>query len=82
MTDAAPKPRMGRIGYLNVLPIYHALESGELPHPYELVYGPPADLNNRMAAGEIIQEFVQIRHEIQHFQITFLHKGIEPGGLP
>ena len=54
MTDAAPKPRMGRIGYLNVLPIYHALESGALPHPYELVYGPPADLNKRMAAGEML----------------------------
>ena len=40
MTDAAPKPRMGRIGYLNVLPIYHALEIGHVPHGYELIYGP------------------------------------------
>lgn len=47
------KPRMGRIGYLNVLPIYHALESGVLPHNYELVYGPPAELNNSTAAGEL-----------------------------
>jgi chorismate dehydratase len=45
---------MGRIGYLNVLPIYHALESGMIPHPYELVYGPPAELNSRMAAGEML----------------------------
>jgi chorismate dehydratase len=51
---ATPKPRMGRMGYLNVLPIYHALESGEIPHPYELVYGPPAELNRRMAAGEML----------------------------
>lgn len=48
------KPRMGRIGYLNVLPIYHALESGEVAHGYELVYGPPAVLNDRMAAGELL----------------------------
>lgn len=45
---------MGRIGYLNVLPIYHALESGYIPHKYELIYGPPAELNDRMAAGEMV----------------------------
>jgi len=48
------KPRMGRIGYLNVLPIYHALESGVIAHDYELVYGPPAELNRRMAHGEML----------------------------
>lgn len=46
-------PRMGRISYLNVLPIYHPLESGILPHDFELVSGPPAILNNMMAAGEL-----------------------------
>jgi len=45
---------MGRIGYLNVLPVYHALESGAIAHNYELVYGPPAELNRRMAAGEML----------------------------
>jgi chorismate dehydratase len=45
---------MGRIGYLNVLPIYHALESGAITHNYELVYGPPAELNRRMAAGDML----------------------------
>lgn len=45
--------RMGRIGYLNVLPIYHPLEAGILPHDFELVSGPPALLNNMMARGEL-----------------------------
>ena len=36
---------MGRIGYLNVLPIYHPLEAGIIPHDFELVSGPPALLN-------------------------------------
>ncbi|MDR3320226.1 MAG: menaquinone biosynthesis protein [Desulfovibrio sp.] len=45
--------RMGRIGYLNVLPIYHPLEAGILPHDYELVSGPPALLNAMMARGEL-----------------------------
>lgn len=40
--------RMGRISYLNVLPIYHPLEAGIIPHDYELVAGPPALLNEMM----------------------------------
>lgn len=55
MTSVTPQPvlRMGRIGYLNVLPIYHPLEAGLLPHDFELVSGPPALLNNMMARGEL-----------------------------
>lgn len=45
--------RLGRIGYLNVLPIYHPLETGIIPHEYELVAGPPAVLNNMMARGDL-----------------------------
>ncbi|MDR3358570.1 MAG: menaquinone biosynthesis protein [Desulfovibrio sp.] len=45
--------RMGRIGYLNVLPIYHPLEAGILPHDYEIVSGPPALLNTMMARGDL-----------------------------
>ena len=45
--------RMGRIGYLNVLPLYHPLEAGIIPHDYELVSGPPAVLNAMMARGEL-----------------------------
>lgn len=54
MNDAPHKPlRMGRISYLNVLPIYHPLEAGIVPHDYELVAGPPALLNTMMARGEL-----------------------------
>ncbi|MDR1856991.1 MAG: menaquinone biosynthesis protein [Desulfovibrio sp.] len=45
--------RLGRIGYLNVLPIYHPLEAGILPHDFEIVAGPPALLNDMMARGEL-----------------------------
>lgn len=44
---------MGRIEYLNVLPIYHGLETGQVRHGYELVYGPPSALNAMMERGEI-----------------------------
>lgn len=51
MTEHAKILRMGRISYLNVLPIYHPIEAGILPCDYELVAGPPALLNDMMAAG-------------------------------
>lgn len=44
---------MGRISYLNVLPIYHPLEAGIIPHDYELVAAPPAILNDMMGRGEL-----------------------------
>ncbi|HBW16229.1 MAG TPA: hypothetical protein DEF41_08880 [Desulfovibrio sp.] len=45
--------RLGRIGYLNVLPIYHPLETGIIPHEFDIVAGPPAVLNNMMAHGDL-----------------------------
>jgi chorismate dehydratase len=44
---------MGRIAFLNVLPVYYALEAGLVAHNYELVRGAPAELNRLMAAGEL-----------------------------
>ncbi|MDR2820091.1 MAG: menaquinone biosynthesis protein [Desulfovibrio sp.] len=51
--SVSPVLRMGRIGYLNVLPVYYPLESGILPHDFEIVSGPPALLNNMMARGDL-----------------------------
>jgi chorismate dehydratase len=45
--------RLGRIGYLNVLPIYHPLESGQVPHGCTFVSGPPSYLNTLMADGKL-----------------------------
>lgn len=47
------QPRLGRIGYLNVLPVYHPLEAGIIPHDFEIVSGPPAVLNAMMERGEL-----------------------------
>jgi chorismate dehydratase len=47
------KTRMGRIEFLNVLPIYHAMEVGHVPHAFELVYAPPSTLNAMMKRGEL-----------------------------
>ncbi|OIQ51256.1 Chorismate dehydratase [Pseudodesulfovibrio hydrargyri] len=45
--------RLGRIGYLNVLPIYHPLETGILPMDCEVTSGPPAELNKLMDADKL-----------------------------
>jgi chorismate dehydratase len=37
-----------------VLPVYHALECGAVPHNYELVHAPPAVLNTLLAAGQLL----------------------------
>ncbi|WP_415718426.1 menaquinone biosynthesis protein [Maridesulfovibrio sp.] len=43
--------KVGRISYLNVLPIYYPLESGLIANDFEFVYGPPAQLNKMMSEG-------------------------------
>lgn len=53
MTHCPQKLRIGRIGYLNVLPIYYPLEHGLAGQNFTLVYGNPAELNTRMDAGEL-----------------------------
>ncbi|WP_027179212.1 menaquinone biosynthesis protein [Maridesulfovibrio bastinii] len=47
----AEKIRVGRISYLNVLPIYYPLESEIMGHNFEFFYGPPAHLNKMMSEG-------------------------------
>ncbi|WP_415714679.1 MqnA/MqnD/SBP family protein [Maridesulfovibrio sp.] len=43
--------KIGRISYLNVLPIYYPLEAGLIENNFEFVYGPPAQLNKMMSEG-------------------------------
>jgi len=45
--------RLGRISYLNVLPIYHPIESGAVDGPLSVVSAPPAELNRLTRAGEL-----------------------------
>ncbi len=47
------KARLGRIQYLNVLPIYYALENLFVEDGFHLVPGTPAELNGRMRRGEV-----------------------------
>ncbi len=47
------KARVGRIAYLNVLPIYFALENIFGENSFHLVRGTPAELNALMRRGEV-----------------------------
>lgn len=49
----APALRLGRISYLNVLPIYHPLEAGWIKHDFDMEYGPPARLNDLIRQGAL-----------------------------
>lgn len=45
--------RLGKIGYMNVLPVYYPLESGIVSHPFSIVSGTPAYLNRLMSEGSL-----------------------------
>jgi len=45
--------RLGKIGYLNVLPIYHPLESGIIKNDFSILSGPPSKLNRLMDDGKL-----------------------------
>jgi chorismate dehydratase len=48
-----PKLKVGRIHYINVLPIYYALERAYVTNGFEMVPGTPAELNGRLFRGEV-----------------------------
>ncbi|MFZ2447964.1 MAG: menaquinone biosynthesis protein [Syntrophobacteraceae bacterium] len=47
------KLNLGRIGYLNVLPVYYPLESGIVSHPFTIIPGVPSHLNELAARGAL-----------------------------
>lgn len=71
--------RMGRISFLNVLPIYHPLEAGIIPHEYELVAGPPALLNKMMARGELQVSSCSCIEYARNFEKYYLVRDLSIG---
>ncbi len=53
MGGLCPKLRLGKIDFLNVLPVYYPLESGIIPNPFEIVPGVPSELNELCASGAL-----------------------------
>jgi len=47
------KTRLGRIRYINVLPIYYALDKGLVANGFQVVAGTPAELNRQLYQGRL-----------------------------
>lgn len=45
--------RVGKVNFINTLPIFYPLESGAVGHHFQIVNGTPAALNSMLAAGEL-----------------------------
>ncbi|MGV8074908.1 MAG: menaquinone biosynthetic enzyme MqnA/MqnD family protein [Syntrophobacteraceae bacterium] len=45
--------RLGKIGFLNVLPVYYPMETGIVSHPFNIISGIPAHLNQLMYQGRL-----------------------------
>lgn len=46
-------PRLGRVSYLNCLPVFHALETGRVEVPARIVAAHPSALNESFRQGEL-----------------------------
>ncbi len=68
--------KLGRIGFLNVLPVYYPLEYGQVPHSFHLVCGTPAYLNRLMAGGEldlsVVSSIEYARHPERYYVLPDL----------
>lgn len=68
--------RLGKIGFLNVLPVYYPLESGMIPHRFSIVSGTPAYLNRLMAQGKLeisaVSSIEYARHPERYFLLPDL----------
>jgi len=53
MGERCPKLRLGKINFLNVLPIYYPLEAGLTANPFVIVPGVPSELNELCASGAL-----------------------------
>ncbi len=51
MGEQSSRLKLGRINFLNVLPIYYPLEAGVIANPFEIVAGDPCRLNALCANG-------------------------------
>ncbi|MFB3896573.1 MAG: menaquinone biosynthetic enzyme MqnA/MqnD family protein [bacterium] len=70
------KPRVGRLIYLNSLPVYYGIETKAIPFDAELVKGIPAQLNQWLAEGNLdlspISSIEYARHQDEYLLLPHL----------
>jgi chorismate dehydratase len=59
--------RVGKVSFINTLPIFYPLESGEVQHDFEIICGTPADLNALLAADQLDLGLVSSIEYARHF---------------
>ena len=45
--------RVGKVSFINTLPIFYPLESGAIRHDFQIIEGTPVELNGLLAAGKL-----------------------------
>lgn len=69
----APPTRVGHIGYLNSLPFLLGLEAHFVPLPFDLVVGPPSELNRRLLDGSLdVSPISSIRYAAHRDELVLL----------
>ncbi len=59
--------RVGKVSFINTLPIFYPLESGAVQHDFEIIDGTPADLNALLAADQLDLGVVSSIEYARHF---------------
>ena len=59
--------RVGKVSFINTLPIFYPLESGAVQHDFEIINGTPAELNALLAADQLDLGLVSSIEYARHF---------------
>ncbi len=62
------KPRLGRIRYINVLPIYYAIDRAWVDNGFYMVSGTPAELNSQFHQGRLDVSAISSYEYGRHYQ--------------
>lgn len=60
--------KVGKVGFINTLPIFYPLESGAVQHDFEIIDGTPAVLNALLAADQLDLGVVSSIEYARHFE--------------
>lgn len=60
--------RVGKVSFLNTLPIFHPLESGAVQHDFDIIDGTPAALNALLASDQLDLGVVSSIEYARHFE--------------
>jgi chorismate dehydratase len=67
-----PKPRLGRIRYITVLPIYYAIDQALVDNGFCMVSGTPAELNCQLHQGQLDVSAISSYEYGRHYHDYFL----------